>query len=160
MSAGTGPSPERKSARLKAGGEMTAPQDPRFEPGSAGLLIFDGDCGFCTWSANWVACRWSDDGPEAVPFQTLGSEGLQHLGLSADQVAVSAWWVDAEDDLFDAERAIGKALQACRAPWGWLGTAVLRAPGRWLARLLYPLVARHRHRLPGGTPACRVDHDR
>ena len=146
--------------RRRVGKTLNAPRNSRSGSGVGSLLIFDGDCGFCTSSANWVARRWPDASQAAVPWQKLGTDGLQCLGLTTEQASVSAWWVDAHGDLFDAERAIGKALRACRAPWRWLGTAVLVAPGRWVAGLLYPLVARHRHRLPAGTPACRVDHDR
>ncbi|MGH9170291.1 MAG: hypothetical protein ACRD0Z_05400, partial [Acidimicrobiales bacterium] len=36
------------------------------------------------------------------------------------------------------------------------GRALSVPPLRWLAAAVYPVVARVRHRLPGGTPACRV----
>jgi predicted DCC family thiol-disulfide oxidoreductase YuxK len=36
---------------------------------------------------------------------------------------------------------------------GWLGTA---PPWSWLSELGYALVARYRHRLPGGTPPCTM----
>ena len=32
----------------------------------------------------------------------------------------------------------------------------IQPPLRWLAPYLYRLIARNRHRLPGGTPACAI----
>jgi predicted DCC family thiol-disulfide oxidoreductase YuxK len=123
------------------------------------LLVFDGDCGFCTSSADWVQRRWSRPGPRAVAWQGLGDAGLARLGLTVADVRGSAWWVEPGGRRFGAHMAIGKALRSCRRPWRWLGGPLLVPPGRWIARSLYPLVARHRHRLPGGTPACRAARD-
>jgi predicted DCC family thiol-disulfide oxidoreductase YuxK len=126
----------------------------------APILVFDGDCGFCTTSALWVARHWPEGPrmvvPKIVAWQALGDEGLHDLGLSREQANASAWWVDGRGQ-FGADKAIAKALLACRAPWSWLGGALVVPPGTWLGRFLYPVIARHRHRLPGSTAACRVD---
>lgn len=118
------------------------------------LLIFDGDCGFCTSAARWAARGWS--GPEeAVAWQALGEGRLRQLGLDDGQAARKVWWVEAPGPPVGGHRAIGRALRAAR---GWrhvAGTVVLTPPVSWLAAAGYHLVARNRHRLPGGTPACR-----
>jgi len=119
------------------------------------LLIFDGDCGFCTTSAAWVECHLSAKGAIA-PWQLLGEDGLSSVGLSVDQVNDAAWWVDEAGQTFRGHLAVGKSLAACRPPWRWLGWAALLPPGRWIGQAVYPLVSRYRSRLPGGTPACRV----
>jgi predicted DCC family thiol-disulfide oxidoreductase YuxK len=120
------------------------------------VLVFDGDCGFCTSSAHWVARRWSEEST-AIPWQELGNEGLLRLGLTEEQAMVSVWWVEPGGPVLGAEQAVAKALLACGRPWRWIGAAMLLPPGRRLGRLLYPVIARHRHRLPGGTPACRTE---
>ena len=120
------------------------------------LLIFDGDCGFCTASAAWVSRGW-DGRPRAVAWQHLGEKGLIELGLTTEQAQDAAWWVDESNALFRGHRAIGHALMACT---GWrraLGAAVVSPPLGWAAPVAYRLVARYRHRMPGGTPACRPD---
>lgn len=120
-----------------------------------GLLIFDGDCGFCTSSARWVAKRWVP-GPKAVAWQHLGAEGLAELGLTVEQAREAAWWVDGTGRLFAGHRAVAMSLAACT---GWERTAGLlisRPPLSPLAAVIYRLVTRYRYRLPGGTPACRV----
>jgi predicted DCC family thiol-disulfide oxidoreductase YuxK len=120
------------------------------------VLVFDGDCGFCTSSANWVRSHLSQVA-EVVAWQMLGEQGLADIGLGIEQASAAAWWVEPGGGRFEGGDAIGKALEHCRRPWRWLGTAILLPPGRWLARRLYPIIARNRHRLPGATPACRID---
>ena len=127
----------------------------------AGLLIFDGDCGFCTSSANWVARSWPP-GPTAVPWQHLGDDELTGLGLSTEQVREAAWWIDGSGRPFRGHRAMARCLSAGR---GWkhvLGVLMEHPPLSWAGAAVYPVVVRYRHRLPGGTPACRVapGHDR
>jgi predicted DCC family thiol-disulfide oxidoreductase YuxK len=119
-------------------------------------LVFDGDCGFCTSWANWAVRHWSDEAT-AVPWQELGDQGLRELGLTEEQAKVAVWWVEPGGRVTGAEQAVAKALIACRRPWNWIGAAMLVPVGRWLSRLLYPAIARHRHLLPGGSPACRTE---
>jgi predicted DCC family thiol-disulfide oxidoreductase YuxK len=133
--------------------------DPLSEPVSPSLipvLVFDGDCGFCTTSANWVGAHLSD-AAQIVQWQLLGDQGLSDLGLTADLASTAAWWAEPGGGLYEGGQAIGQALAHCRRPWRWAGALILVPPGRWVAARLYPVIARNRHRLPGGTPACRVD---
>ena len=58
------------------------------------MLVYDGDCGFCTRCARWVGTR--SHGVEVVPWQTLD---LAALGLSEQQVRTAAYWLD--DDTTD-----------------------------------------------------------
>jgi hypothetical protein len=104
------------------------------------VLVYDGDCGFCTSAAEWV-------GGERAAWQQLGPDGLARLGLTVEDARDAAWWVD-ETSRYRGHLAIGHAL-AARSP---LGRALLVPPLRWLAAGAYPLVVRLRHRLP----ACRA----
>lgn len=121
------------------------------------ILIFDGDCGFCTTTALWAAKRFRH-GEGVQAGQSFGDQDLEAMGLSREDVGKAAWWVDADGHLARGHRAIGKALQAAgggRRTAGWI---VLTPPTSWLAAGLYRLVVRWRHRLPGATPACRIDN--
>ncbi len=115
------------------------------------ILVFDGDCGFCTTTAR-AGQRWL--GLEHVePWQQLE---LEEYGLTAQQCARAVQWVDVDGSVASAERAVIAALRSRGGAWGVSG-AVLAAPGiRQLAGLVYRLTARFRHRLPGGTPACEL----
>jgi predicted DCC family thiol-disulfide oxidoreductase YuxK len=123
---------------------------------SAGaLLIFDGDCGFCTSSANWVASRWDGDA-RAVPSQFLSTDELAAHGLTEPDVRAAVWWIDESGRPSRGHLAIAQSLAAGS---GWsdaVGRLLLVPPFRWLAAAGYPLVARWRHLLPGGTPACKL----
>ena len=115
------------------------------------MLIYDGDCGFCTSSAAWFARRARD--PERIaPWQALD---LDSYGLTEQQVSESVYWADGSVLVSGADAA-ASAMQSVPGPWKVTGH-LLAFPGVvHLARRLYPVVARNRHRLPGSTDACRV----
>lgn len=125
---------------------------------TGGVLIFDGDCGFCTTSAAWIQRRLPDDVP-VVSWQSIDDLGA--LGLTIDDVAAKAWWVTPDGRTRGGHLAIGESLRAARRPW-WraLGLLTLAPPLRWLGAPVYALVARCRYRLPGSTDACRIDAPR
>lgn len=124
-------------------GELTAPRP---------VLVFDGDCAFCTSSAR-RGQRWL--GLEHVePWQFLD---LEELGLTEAECNEAVQWVAADGSVVAAERAVGAALVHAGGVWRWIGRLLL-APGVvWIAGVVYRWVARNRSRLPGGTPACSID---
>ena len=122
---------------------------------AAPLLVYDGDCAFCrravavALSRMKVACR-------AVPWQQADLAGL---GLTADEAAEAVWWVEPGVRKVKGHQAVAAALRHGRPAMRPVGR-LLEAPS--LARVAaagYDLVARNRHRLPGGTPACGVETD-
>ena len=104
------------------------------------MLVYDGDCAFCTSSARWVG------GPRAS-WQELGPKGLERLGLTVEDARAAAWWVD-ETGRYRGHLAVGHALAARDGRRSLLGRALLAPPLRWLAAGAYPLVVRWRRRLP------------
>jgi predicted DCC family thiol-disulfide oxidoreductase YuxK len=123
---------------------------------SGAVLVFDGDCGFCTTAAHWAE-KGFHHGERAQAWQVLGPQGLGSFGISLDDAAQAAWWLGADGRRERGHRAVGRALQA---GGGWrrmAGGFILTPPASWLAAGVYRLVVRWRYRLPGGTPACRID---
>ena len=119
------------------------------------VLIFDGDCGFCTTSARflhrWVVRRGST---RVAPWQRLD---LDELGVTADQCRAAVQWIGQDAQVASGHAAIAATLRAGYPIWRPIG-ALLVAPGfSWLAERAYSWVAAHRYALPGGTPACRMD---
>ncbi len=109
--------------------------------GVARMLVYDGDCGFCTRCARWVATRARD--VEVVPWQALD---LRAVGLSEQQVRNAAYWLD--DGTTDhGEGAIARSLMACGRGYAVIGRALLLPGVRRVAGLGYRFVARHRGRL-------------
>ncbi len=116
------------------------------------LLVFDGDCGFCTTSARWIQRRLPHDvGVE--PWQALD---LDQLRLTEHDVTSAAWWIDDSRGNHRGHAAIGRALIAAGGVWSLVGRLLITPPVSWLARPGYWLVARNRHRLPGATESCRL----
>jgi predicted DCC family thiol-disulfide oxidoreductase YuxK len=113
-------------------------------------LVFDGDCGFCTTSATWLA---GEGRVEIVPWQFLD---LDAIGLTLEQVSTSVWWLVDDRPVEHSSRAIGQALLGRGVPWSWAGRMLLLRPVRPLGDAVYRLVARYRYKLPGGTPACAI----
>jgi predicted DCC family thiol-disulfide oxidoreductase YuxK len=119
------------------------------------LLIYDGDCSFCTASANWVAGRWHG-GARAVPWQTFTPDELAAHALTEDDVRCAAWWIDEGGRSFRGHLAIAQALKAGSGWSALVGHVLFVPPFRWIGAAVYPLIARWRHLLPGGTPACKT----
>ena len=88
-----------------------------------------------------------------MPWQFLD---LDSVGLTVDEVSTSVWWLVDDLPVEHSSRAIGRALLLHGRPWSWAGRVLLWPGMRPLADAVYRLVARYRHRLPGGTPACRM----
>ena len=117
-----------------------------------GLLVYDGDCGFCTRTARWLARR-VPAGVEVRPWQALD---LGALGLSETQVRDAAYWITPRGKQHRGEAAIAEALRVAGEPWRSAGDLILMPGVRRLAARVYDVIARNRHRLPGGTDACEL----
>jgi len=115
------------------------------------VLVFDGDCSFCTSCARLL----ERIGPRAeiVAWQLAD---LDELGITAAQASEAVRWVDPDRTMRSGHEAIAAALGSAGRPWRVAGRAMLLPGISPLAAAGYRLVARNRHRLPGGTPACRV----
>jgi predicted DCC family thiol-disulfide oxidoreductase YuxK len=116
------------------------------------VLVFDGDCGFCTSSARWIEARL----PAGSPVEPWQSLDIEALGLHEADVTTAAYWIDGDGGLHRGHLAIGRALVTAGGIWGIIGRIIVTPPMSWIARGLYALVARYRYRLPGATDACRL----
>lgn len=131
------------------------PNPDRTDPAAPGrpLLVFDGDCAVCTSVARWAE-RHLVGRADVRPWQFLD---LAPLGLTEDEVSTAMYWVDADGRTSRGHLGAGRMLQAFGGAWRPLGWLARTPPTSWLADPLYRLVAANRHRLPGATPACRLD---
>lgn len=112
-------------------------------PGTEGLLVWDGNCGFCAWSLR-VLLRLGATCDHA-PYQQLELDGH---GLSLDEARRAAWFVDA-DGTHEGHEAIARALRTSRhGAVRVLGGAVDSRPVGPVAGPAYRWVARHRGRIP------------
>jgi len=116
------------------------------------ILVFDGDCSFCTtWVERLRAAlpRF----PEAQPYQWLD---LDAYGLDLDEVRHYAWYVTRRHQ-YAGHLAFSALLRAQpRLGLRFAGWVLAVPPWSWLASVGYRFIARYRHLLPGGTPACAL----
>lgn len=115
-------------------------------------LIFDGDCGFCTTSANAVVKR-SKVRITATPWQfTDFSEQEITAADAADQV-----YLVIDGVAFGGHEAFAMILRVQpNAFLRFVGKSLMSRSLNWIAKPTYRLTAKYRHLLPGGTPACRL----
>lgn len=117
-----------------------------------GLIIYDGDCGFCSALARWLR-RHVQPAAEVVAWQDLD---LVALGLTEQQCTTSVQWVGPGGERADQSAAVAAALCSGRQPWVGVGRVLGQEWLRPVADRAYRFVARHRGRLPGASDACRA----
>lgn len=119
------------------------------------VLVYDGDCGFCTASARFAERRI---GVRArfTPWQLTD---LAALGATRERADREVLWID-HGRVYGGAQAVARLLIAAGPPWSLPGLLLRMPPFRWVAHWVYRLVSANRHRLPGGTPACSLPADR
>jgi predicted DCC family thiol-disulfide oxidoreductase YuxK len=113
------------------------------------VLLFDGDCGFCTRSAGWLSRLGID--AEVIAWQLAD---VELYGIGADQAMTAVQWVDVDGWVRQGHEAIAAALGQGGFALQMLGKLMVLPGINRLSAQAYRLVAKYRYRLPGGTPAC------
>jgi predicted DCC family thiol-disulfide oxidoreductase YuxK len=115
------------------------------------VLVYDGDCGFCTKSAR-LAARL----PSRCEIVAWQHADLAALGATQERAAYELLWVTPDGRIYGGADAVAMLLRDSGGMFAVLG-GVLGWPGlRSVAHRLYRLIADNRYRLPGGTPACAL----
>lgn len=116
------------------------------------MLIFDGDCGFCTASVVAVR-RLVRPRCEIAPWQQTS---IAPLGISVEECMAAVQFIDQDGSVTSGSRAVMAMLRTAPQPWPLIGL-VGDLPGiAWVAAKAYRWVAANRYRLPGSTPACEL----
>ena len=116
------------------------------------VLVFDGDCGFCTTSVNFAERRIRPD-CTVVAWQFAD---LPALGVTEERARHEVLWVTPNGRVYGGAAAVARLLLRAGGGWAPLGALLTLPPVSWLAGVGYRLIARNRHRMPGGTPACAL----
>lgn len=120
------------------------------------LLVYDGDCAFCTRSVRFVE-RHIARHPVIRSWQSLD---LAPLALTEAMCLEAVQLVREDSSVVSAHIAVARTLIHGRRGWAVLGWLMLLPGVRQIAGVVYRWVARNRHRLPGGTAACAIDERR
>jgi predicted DCC family thiol-disulfide oxidoreductase YuxK len=129
---------------------MEARQVARHRP----VLVYDGDCGFCTTSAHLLERIGPD--AEIVAWQLTD---LAALGITEEQAADAVQLVQVDGSVRSGHEAVAAVLGTAGRIWRIAGRALLLPGISWIAARAYRLIADNRYRLPGGTPACAVTRE-
>src|SRR5688500_13587157 len=105
-----------------------------------GLLVYDGDCGFCERTASWLRRRLPD-GYAVRPSQKLD---LDQLGLSRREVHEAAYWIEPDGTLHRGHRAVIRAFEAVGGTIGPLARLTKAWPIDSVASWVYGVIARNR----------------
>jgi predicted DCC family thiol-disulfide oxidoreductase YuxK len=89
------------------------------------VMIFDGDCGFCSACVRW-GYRNLREMPESLPFQLVD---LAKFDLTLEQVSAAVWLIDASGRQHRGHLAVA-GLLAMQPSLGWRALAkAMRTPG-------------------------------
>ena len=113
--------------------------------GPRGLVIFDGECGFCR---RWIRRMnsWFRRHPDSVAWQQAD---LDNLGLTADQCREALQFVGEDLRTHAGSDAVARILITAGVPSAVAGRLMLLPGLRQVAQAAYRWVADNRHRFNG-----------
>lgn len=116
---------------------------------NAGVLVFDGRCGFCTRSVGWLRRLDRHRRVELLPLQQPGAPA--RVGATVEQCLAAVRWRGTDSSQAAAAEAINAALAAALGTRAPLLLYKLTRRGQ---ERLYQWIADNRYRLPSTTPWC------
>jgi predicted DCC family thiol-disulfide oxidoreductase YuxK len=114
--------------------------DQRVRP----VLLYDGECGFCTRLVEEAADRLAAD-VDYLPFQRAP---LATYGVSVAEARHALRWVARGGRIAGGSEAAARLLVASGGAWALLGRLLLAPPLSFVAAAAYWLVARNRSHIP------------
>ena len=133
---------------------MDASQVARHEVVTKPVLVYDGDCGFCTTCVHLLERIGAD--AEIVAWQLTD---LAALRLSEERAADAVQLVQVDGTVRSGHEAVAAVLGTAGRIWRIAGRVLLLPGISPIAARAYRLIADNRYRLPGGTPACAVTRE-
>ena len=117
-----------------------------------GLMLNDGDCGFCMRTAAQVPRLGVH-----VDAATLQSVDLAQWGIDEERAYVEMPYVHPDGRVDYGHRAFAAILATGPLPWRAVSRVMTSRVGDPVARRVYHWVAANRSRLPGGTATCSIE---
>lgn len=119
---------------------------------SSAIVFFDGICGFCNHSINWLLARDAEHRLRFAPLQgaTARSEVPESIRNRLDTLVFMR-----DGRIYIRTAAVSRILMTLGGRWWWCGALLWLIP--WPVRDLgYRIIARLRYRLFGKHDACRI----
>ncbi len=124
---------------------------PMPETSSPGIVFFDGVCGLCNRTVDFIL---SHDPRGAFLFAPLQGKTAQSRLTDADRQSLASLVLITEQGTYRRSSAVVRILWRLGGLWKLLGGLLWLVP-RPLRDLGYRVVARNRYRLFGQTETCR-----
>ena len=112
------------------------------------IVLFDGRCGFCTWSVH-VARKYVRPRAQFLAYQSVD---LDQFPVSREECEAAVQFVDGAK-VSSGALAVGRILGVGVGMWPQVGRVVSAPAVLPVSERVYRFVARHRGRLWGVTPA-------
>jgi predicted DCC family thiol-disulfide oxidoreductase YuxK len=106
------------------------------------VLVYDGDCEFCSRLARWVERRDKNHRVAVRPSQD--QRLIERLGLTGADVGRAAWAIEPGGRRFEGAAAINRVLRELGGGWSYAASLYGVSPMRWLEDAYYRRVARRR----------------
>jgi predicted DCC family thiol-disulfide oxidoreductase YuxK len=106
------------------------------------VLVYDGECEFCSRLARWVQHRDREHRVLVKPSQEPGL--IEGLGLTREEVGRAAWAVEPGGRTFEGAAAINRVLRELGGGWSLAASLYGVAPIGWVEGAYYKRVARRR----------------
>jgi predicted DCC family thiol-disulfide oxidoreductase YuxK len=116
------------------------------------ILIFDGDCAFCSSSVRVLRRMIGSKRILTQPYQRLKPA---EYGLTEKECSEALRFVSKNGN-FAGSKAVAQVLIESRTPWLVAGRILNLPIISSLANLTYTQIAANRDKLPGGTPECKI----
>jgi len=116
------------------------------------IVIYDGDCAFCSSAARFAQARVAPN----LNYSPYQFTELAKYGITTEQAQSSLKFVKANGEVLSANCAVSQILLSGNKVWRLLGMITTLPIIRSLAALGYEVTAKYRHKLPGGTPTCKM----
>jgi predicted DCC family thiol-disulfide oxidoreductase YuxK len=117
------------------------------------VLLFDGDCAFCSSCARWIQRRV----PTPARLVAWQHTDPTALGVTLQEVDEAVVMVAVDLTHTNGPAAVASLLRTSTSgAWRVAGGVLALRPVLAVAWPLYRWIGRNRHRLPGGTPQCSL----
>lgn len=124
------------------------------------LLIFDGDCGICTSSAEFMKQRTNNNVLSVKPYQILELSKI-HKDLNSDKTSKSVYYYqESTSRVFSKSKAIFMALKKMNGIYKAMGYLLDNPFVVFISNPIYSLIAKYRTKISKifGLNACKISN--
>jgi len=121
------------------------------------LLIFDGDCGICTYSSELVQRNTNSDILKVKPFQILNLPEL-HPELNEEKTSKSIYLLTSKGELYNRSKGVFETMKRMRGIYKPMGYLLSNPIIVFLTNPIYDWVSKNRTNISVkfGLNACNI----